>query len=242
MQFIPSIDIKNKKCIRLREGKLDTEIVYSDSPVEIAKNFESFGAERLHIVDIDGAFSGKLTNFDIIKKIRKETKLFIDVGGGIRNLDSIEMLIGEGINRIVLGTIAINEPDFVKKVLEKFSNVFTIGIDVMGEYVASHGWTKDSNILVKDFIKDMTSIGIDEFIWTDIKRDGTMKGVNIIGLKHITSLTDKAIIVSGGVSSILDIENIINLNIKNVSGIISGKAIYTGAIDIKEAIKLTQKS
>ncbi len=242
MEFIPSIDIKNKKCIRLTEGKIGTEVIYSDSPLKIAKQFEDLGAKRLHIVDIDGAFNGEMINFDTIKEIRKNTNFFIDVGGGIRDFERIKMLLDIGINRIVLGTIAIKDPSFVEKSIENFSDVFTIGIDVKYDYVLVKGWTEKSNILAKDFIKEMSSFGINEFIWTDITRDGTMKGINTLGLKKITSFTDKDIIVSGGVSNIKDLEILINLNIKNIKGVISGKAIYTGKLDIKEALALLKKS
>lgn len=239
MQIIPAIDLKNKKCVRLLQGLAEKETVYSENPVEMAQFFESKGAKRLHIVDLDGAFSGEMTNFEIIKNIRKNVGMIIDVGGGIRDLDRAERLIGEGVDRVIFGTIAVKNVDIVAKTVEKFFGKVTVGIDVNDKKVAIKGWVEKTEIFAKDLILNLEKIGVDEFIYTDISKDGMLTGVNLDDTKAVCDYTKQNVILSGGISNIENIKDLLSLNKKNLTGVITGKAIYTKSLDLEEAIKLT---
>ena len=238
MQIIPAIDLKNKKCVRLRQGKASDETVYSHNPVEIAKHWQDKGARRLHIVDLDGAFTGDMVNFDVIKAIRRALDIEIDVGGGIRTLERAEILIKEGIDRVIFGTVAVKNPEIVYAAAEKFADKITIGIDVKDNKVAIHGWESASEITGHELIKDMERKGINEFIYTDISTDGMLCGPHLEGVKSICSKTKSSIIASGGVAELEDIKDLLDLKLENLIGVITGKAIYDGRLDLEEAIKL----
>jgi phosphoribosylformimino-5-aminoimidazole carboxamide ribotide isomerase len=240
MKIIPAIDLKNQKCVRLVQGKIDKETIYSDNPVEMAVLFEKKGAKRLHIVDLDGAFSGEMINFEVIKKIRKAINIEIDVGGGIRTLETAEKLIDIGINKVIFGTVAVKSPLLIEKLVKKFEDKITVGIDAKNGKVAISGWVGDTEILAKDLVKNMENIGVTEFIYTDISKDGMLTGPNFEETKNICDITKSNIVASGGVSCIEDIKKLIDLNKKNMIGVITGKAIYDGRLDLEEAIKLKQ--
>jgi phosphoribosylformimino-5-aminoimidazole carboxamide ribotide isomerase len=238
MQIIPAIDLKNKKCVRLLQGEKDKETVYSDNPLEMALLFQKKGAKRLHIVDLDGAFTGEMTNFEIIKSIRKAVDMDIDVGGGIRSLERAEILLNEGINKIIFGTVAVKDPKLIKAAADKFADKITIGIDAKDGKVAISGWVGNTEILAEELVLNMEKIGITEFIYTDISKDGMMSGPNLKETENICRITKQNVIASGGVSGISDIQNLLDLKQKNLSGVITGKAIYDGKLDLEEAIRL----
>jgi len=241
MQIIPAIDLKNKKCVRLCQGEIDKETIYSDNPVEMAILWQSKGAKRLHVVDLDGAFSGEMTNFETIKAIRKAVSMDIDVGGGIRTLEWAEMLLNEGINKVIFGTAAVKDPKLIKFAADKFADRITVGIDAKDGKVAISGWVGNTEILAEELVQNMEKIGITEFIYTDISKDGMMAGPNLKETENICKITSQNIIASGGVSGVEDLKNLLNLNQKNLFGVITGKAIYDGKLDLEEAIKLVNQ-
>jgi phosphoribosylformimino-5-aminoimidazole carboxamide ribotide isomerase len=240
MQIIPAIDLKNKKCVRLLQGEIDKETIYSENPVEMALLWQSKGAKRLHIVDLDGAFTGEMTNFEVIKAIRKAVDMDIDVGGGIRTLERAEILLDAGINKIIFGTVAVKDPKLIKLAADKFADKITVGIDAKDGKVAISGWVGNTEILAEELVQNMEKIGITEFIYTDISKDGMMTGPNLKETQNICKITTRNIIASGGVSCIEDIKNLLALNQKNLTGVITGKAIYDGKLDLEEAIKLVE--
>jgi phosphoribosylformimino-5-aminoimidazole carboxamide ribotide isomerase len=238
MLIIPAIDLKDGVCVRLLQGRKEDVTVYSKDPAATAKKWENMGAKVLHVVDLDGAFSGSQKNFDRIVEIRKSVKMIIEVGGGIRNLATVDKLVSAGINRVIIGTAAIEDPAFVMEACSKFPGKIFIGIDAKNGMVAVKGWEEVSAVEAKELAKRVENIGIGGIIYTDIARDGMLSGPNIPALEEMVNAVKIPVIASGGISNIDDIKNL--LNVKNVWGAITGKAIYTGSLDLKEAIKLTQ--
>ena len=236
MQIIPAIDIRGGNCVRLMQGKLEDETVYSKDPVFMAKIWRAKGAERLHIVDLDGAFGGVLTNFDIIKEIRKEVDITIEVGGGIRDHKTIEMLINAGIDKVILGTVAIYNTDLVREAYNEHGDKIIIGIDANKGKAAIGGWKEVTNVTDLDLAHNMEKIGISEFIYTDISKDGMLEGPNLDGVKRFAKSIKGKMIVSGGVSSVEDIANVAKLKLNNIEGIIVGKAIYAETLKLEDAI------
>ncbi len=240
MHFYPAIDIKNGQFIRLKRGRLDRLTVYGDDPVKQAKKFCEAGAKWIHIVDIDGAFNGVSKNMDVILRIRNSVKSKIQVGGGIRQLKTIQKLLDHNIDRIVLGTIALTDPPFVKKVCEKFPGRIAIGLDTKNEFVATEGWKKESKINFENFLKLYENTKVSSIIFTDIEKDGLMEGANFAQLKKLLSLTKLNIIVSGGVAGLKDLTKLKKIKNKNLIGVISGKAIYEKKFSVTEAIKILE--
>lgn len=239
MIIIPAIDIKDGKCVRLLQGKKEAVTVYSDDPASMAKHWAGLGAELLHVVDLDGAFSGEQKNFDVIMAIRKTIDIPIQVGGGIRDMSTIEKLISLGVGRIIIGTVAANEPDMVKRACEKFPGKVLIGIDVREEKVAVKGWEEITEWRAIDFARKMEECGASAIIYTDISRDGMLSGPNLDAMAEMVDEIKIPVIASGGISSINDIRNL--MQIKNLWGVITGKALYSGALDLKEAIKTVKR-
>ena len=240
MHFYPAIDIKNGQFIRLKKGQLDKLTVYGDNPVTQAKKFSEAGAKWIHIVDIDGAFKGESKNMDVILSIKNNVKSKIQVGGGIRKLKTIQKLLDNNIDRIVLGTIALKDPPFVRKVCEKFPGRIAIGLDTKNEFVATEGWVKESKINFENFLKLYENTKVSCIIFTDIEKDGLMEGTNFAQLKKLLSLTKLNIIASGGVADLKDLTKLKKIKNKNLIGVISGKAIYEKKFSIKEAIKILE--
>lgn len=238
MKFFPAIDIQNGKCVRLKKGSLKNLTIYNEDPVEQAMLFKSLGCEWIHIVDIDAAFSGKPTNYESIFKIKKFTKCKIQLGGGIRNLKTIETLLYKAIDRIILGTIAIEDQNLVKIVCNKFSEQIIVGVDSKNGMVATDGWEKNSMIKDISFIKDLEKLGVKRIVSTDINRDGALKGINLNKIHELLNKTNVNIIASGGVSSYEDLKKLKEIQNKKLEGVISGKAIYENIISVREAIKL----
>jgi len=235
MIVIPAIDLKDAKCVRLLQGKRDTTTVYSEDPVSMAVHWAGKDAELLHIVDLDGAFTGEQKNFNIIIAIRKAVDIPIQVGGGIRDIERIGKLISLGVDRTIIGTSAANEPDMVKKACEKFPGKVLVGIDAKDEKVAVKGWEEMTGWNVLEFAEKMESDGAAAIIYTDISKDGMLSGPNLDLSARMVNRLKIPVIASGGVSSIDDIKNL--AQIKDLWGVITGKALYSGRLDLEEAIK-----
>ncbi len=235
MYIIPAIDLKNGKCVRLRQGKFDEMTVYFDNPADAAKKWQDEGAEILHVVDLDGAKDGKPVNLSAIEKIREAFNGSIEVGGGIRNFETLKTLLNIGIDRAILGTIAVENPEFVRKSAEQFPNKIIVGIDAKDGYVAVKGWVEITKIKATELALKLQDYGIWGVIYTDISRDGMLTGPNIKTTEEMVQSLSIPVIASGGVSSL---EDILNLKmIKGLWGAITGKAIYEGRINLREAIK-----
>ncbi|GKX28890.1 1-(5-phosphoribosyl)-5-[(5-phosphoribosylamino) methylideneamino] imidazole-4-carboxamide isomerase [Vallitalea longa] len=238
MRIYPAIDIKNGKCVRLRQGKFNEQTVYSNSPYQVAKKWAENGASYIHVVDLDGALDGNWTNKDTIKKIVDSVNIPVQTGGGIRSIRDIEDRLNVGISRVIIGTLAVKNPRFVKDAIDKFgSNRIVVGIDAKDGMVAINGWEELSVISALELCKKMKSYGVKTIVYTDITKDGMLIGPNIDYTKHLIDETGLDIIASGGVSSIKDLREVKNIN---AEGAIIGKALYTNAVDLKEAIKLIE--
>jgi len=238
MIIFPAIDIKGGKCVRLFKGDFNKITQYKKSPFEQATEFFNLGFTNIHLVDLDGALEGNLINKEIIKKISEIDKIKIQVGGGIRSLEHIEKLINFGVDKIIIGTAAVENIEFLKIACNKYNKKIAISLDVREGYIALSGWKKQTKILASDFIKNIENMDISRIIYTDINRDGTKSGPNLYETLNFSNLTKIPVVVSGGISSIDDVINIKNKKLKNIEGIIIGKAIYDGSIDIKELSKI----
>ena len=235
MIIFPAIDLKDGKCVRLYQGKFDKSEVVGEDPIKVAKSFKDAGAKYLHMVDLDGAKDGKMRNYDIIASVVKSIDMPIQIGGGIRNVQTIELLIDAGISRVILGTSALNNPEFVKDAIKEFGEKIAIGIDAKDGFVAVDAWINVSNIEYIDFAKRMEDIGVKTIILTDISRDGTLNGPNFQMLSALKDSVGCDIIASGGIKNI---DNLIELKNMELYGAITGKAIYSGNIDLAEAIRI----
>ncbi len=236
MLIIPAIDLKEGKCVRLEQGLMDKATVYSDDPATTAKHWEAQGAELLHVVDLNGAFAGAPKNLDAIKAIRTAVRMPIEVGGGIRDIATIQSLVSTGIDRIILGTAAIENPSFVREACGEFSGKIIVGIDAKDGLVAIKGWAEVTKVKAIDLAKQMQDYGVIAIIYTDIKRDGMLSGPNIEATKALAEALHIPVIASGGVHTLKDIENLMAARYSGVSGVITGKAIYSGSLNLKEAI------
>ena len=237
MKIFPAIDIKDKKCVRLVKGDFDNKTEYEMSPVEQAGKYKDHGFKNLHIVDLDGALSGEIVNLDIIQKIVKKSNLKIEVGGGVRNIDSIKNYIDVGVEKVILGSAAIKDKSFLKKACEKFPSQIALGLDSKDGYLCVSGWKENSNQLTLDFLKEVNDFGASRLIYTDINQDGMKQGPNFEETSKVADTSNCPVVISGGVSSIHDIKKAKELNNKNIEGIIVGKAIYDGDINLDELSK-----
>ena len=235
MKIFPAIDIKEKKCVRLIKGDFDKKTEYKMSPVEQASKYKDYGFKNLHIVDLDGALTGETVNLKIIREIVKKFNFKIEIGGGIRSFDSIKKYTDVGVEKVILGSAAIKDKNFLKEACIKFPNQIALGLDAKDGFLSLSGWKENSNKLIIDFLKEVNEYGISRLIFTDINRDGTKRSPNFDETSKIASISKCPVIISGGVSSIDDIKKAKNL--KNIEGIIVGKAIYDGDIDLKDLVK-----
>ena len=231
MKIFPAIDIKDKKCVRLVKGDFDKKTEYELSPIDQARKFKDHGFKNLHIVDLDGALTGETVNLDIIQDIIGKFNLKVEVGGGIRNSESIQKYIDAGVEKVILGSAAIKDKNFLKESCEKFPNKIALGLDAKDGYLSVSGWKESSNQLTLDYLKEINNYGVSRLIYTDINRDGMKQSPNFNETMKVAEMSKCPVIISGGVSSIGDIKKAKNL--KNVEGIIVGKAIYDGDIDLK---------
>ncbi|MDC3090960.1 1-(5-phosphoribosyl)-5-[(5-phosphoribosylamino)methylideneamino]imidazole-4-carboxamide isomerase [Rickettsiales bacterium] len=238
MIFFPAIDIKDSKCIRLEKGKLKNIKFYNENPVAQAIEFQDMGCEWIHVVDIDGAFSGMPMNQDVIYDIKKNTNCKIQVGGGIRDMDTIETYLSNSIDRIILGTIAAKRPSIVEESCKNFPNKIVVGIDSKKDMVATEGWSKTSSLSTIELAKKLEGLGVSSIIFTDIEKDGLLKGMSFKKIKDLLNATTINVIASGGVSSIDDLRNLNKIKAKNLEGVISGKAIYESKFLVSDALKV----
>lgn len=238
MIVIPAIDIKDGKCVRLLQGRRDAVTIYSDDPVSVARRWVESGAELIHVVDLDGAFTGVQRNMEKIKAIRDAVDVQIQVGGGIRDLMVINELINVGIDRVIIGTVAVNKPEIVKEACERFSNRILIAVDAKDGKVAVKGWEEVTDVTAIEFAKKMQDCGITAIIYTDISRDGMLTGPNIEAMESMINALSIPVIVSGGVSRLEDIKAL--MQVKGLWGVITGKALYEGRLDLREAVELVR--
>ena len=237
MKIFPAIDIKDKKCVRLVKGDFNNKTEYEISPVEQAGNYKDHGFKNLHIVDLDGALTGETVNLDIIQEIVNKYDLKIEIGGGIRNFESIQRYIDVGVEKVILGSAAIKDKNFLKEACEKFPDKIALGLDAKDGYLSVSGWKENSNQLTLDYLKEVNEYGASRLIYTDINRDGMKKSPNFEETAIVADTSNCPVIISGGVSSIEDIKKAKELNNNNIEGIIVGKAIYDGDIKLDELVK-----
>ena len=237
MKIFPAIDIKDQKCVRLVKGDFDNKTEYEISPVEQAGKYKDHGFKNLHIVDLDGALTGEMVNLDIIQEIVSKFDIKIEIGGGIRSFESIKKYTEAGVEKVILGSAAIKDKNFLKEACEKFPNKIALGLDAKDGYLSVSGWKENSNQLTLDYLKEVNDYGVSRLIFTDINRDGMKQSPNFEETSKIADIANFPVIISGGVSSIDDVKKAKKLNNKNIEGIIVGKAIYDGDIKLDELVK-----
>lgn len=234
MLLIPAIDIKDGKCVRLRQGKMEDSTIFSDSPVDIAGKWVELGARRIHLVDLDGAFAGKPANAGIINEIvERYPDVPVQIGGGIRDENTIEAYLEAGVKYVIIGTRAVNEPDFISRIAKKFAGHIIVGLDAKDGIVAIDGWAKLSDHNVIDLAKHFEDDGVNSIIYTDIARDGMMQGVNIEATQKLAESVNIPIIASGGVTNLEDLQKLQTIEESGVEGVITGRAIYEGTLDFE---------
>lgn len=241
MIIIPAVDIKGGKCVRLEQGFMDRETIFSDYPEEMALQWERKGAKRLHLVDLDGAVQGIPFNKKVIRNVVDRVSIPVQLGGGIRDLDTIEGYINLGIDQIIIGTVAYKDPDLVETACKRYPGRIIVGIDSKDSYVSVEGWTEPTNIIAIDLAKRFEDMKINSIIYTDIKRDGMKRGPNIDAIREFATAINIPLIAAGGISSIKDIENMAELEEDGLSGIIVGRALYDGSIRLEQAINTLRK-
>ena len=235
MNIFPAIDLYDKKAVRLFKGDYNQMTVYSDKPWEIAIDFEKSGAKFIHVVDLEGAKTGKTPNLEVVKKIAESTSLFLEIGGGIRDMETVKTYLENGADRVILGTSAVNDEDFLKQAVDTYKEKIAVGADVKDGYIAIKGWIEKSQYSLEEFLNKMQDLGVKTVICTDISKDGAMKGTNIELYKELSQKFTLDIVASGGVSTL---DDVLSLKEMNLYGAIIGKAYYTGAINLKEAIEV----
>jgi phosphoribosylformimino-5-aminoimidazole carboxamide ribotide isomerase len=240
MIIIPAVDIKDGRCVRLLQGMMDRETVFSNDPTAMAKRWEALGAELIHLVDLNGAVDKKPRNLATIESISAGVKVPLQLGGGIRDMATIEKYVGIGVSRIVLGTEAIRNPDFVIQAARTFPERIVVGIDARNGYVAIEGWTETTGTTAIDLARRFEDVGIAAINFTDIHRDGMQSGPNLEATRQLAEAVSIPIVASGGVSTIDDIRNLLPLEAVGVQGVITGKALYSGSLDLKDALDLVR--
>lgn len=238
MNIFPAIDLRGGKAVRLLKGDYDKMTVYSDSPESVAADFKKAGAKYLHMVDLDGAKSGDTPNYEIIKKIASESGLLVEVGGGIRNEETVKKYIDAGVFRVILGTAAVENPDFAADMAKKYGDKIAVGVDISDGYVAIHGWTEKSGETCFEFCKKLEDMGVKTIICTDISKDGALSGTNLELYRELSEKVNMNIVASGGVTGMDDIRGLCKIG---VYGAILGKALYTGNIKLENALKAAEE-
>ncbi|MGN0525905.1 MAG: 1-(5-phosphoribosyl)-5-[(5-phosphoribosylamino)methylideneamino]imidazole-4-carboxamide isomerase [Acutalibacteraceae bacterium] len=237
MNIFPAIDLIDGKAVRLLKGDYKKKTVYNDDPVNVVKDFKKAGAEFLHLVDLDGAKHGTTDNFNTVKRIVDEGGLFVEIGGGIRNTETVRKYFDIGVDRVIIGTAAVTDPEFLKEAISKYGEKIAVGVDIKDGFVAIKGWLEKSSFTLFDFCKKIQELGVKYLICTDISKDGAMKGTNLDLYKELSSNFNMNITASGGVSSVEDVKNLRKLDLY---GAIIGKAYYTGAVNLSEAIAVAK--
>lgn len=241
MILFPAIDIRNGRCVRLTEGKFECETVFADDPSEMAERWAEAGAEYLHVVDLDGALAGRSSNTEVIERILTKVKIPVQVGGGIRTLENVENMLALGVSRVILGSVAVRDPELVSEACRKFPGKVVVGIDAKNGEVAVDGWGVGGGIGAVELAKKMAEAGVQHIIFTDISRDGMLAGVNVEATAELAKASGIKVIASGGVASLQDIVALKARAEDGIEGCIIGKAIYTGAIDLREALALAKE-
>ena len=242
MIIYPAIDIRGGRCVRLTEGRFDAETVFADDPAEMALKWAGLGAEFLHLVDLDGALAGEGKNVPVIERILQSVNIPVQLGGGIRNLETIEKLLALGVTRLILGSAAVKNPQLVEEACKKYPGHIAVGIDAKNGEVAIEGWGQGSGVAATELAKKMAAYGVETIIYTDISRDGMLSGVNVEATAALARACGVPIIASGGVASLEDIRRVKAVESDGVQGCIIGKAIYTGAVDLKAALALAKEA
>ena len=237
MKIFPAIDIKDKKCVRLIKGDFKNKTEYETSPIDQAKKYQDHGFKDLHIVDLDGALTGRIVNLDIIQEVVSKHDLKIEIGGGVRTLDSIKKYVDVGVDKVILGSAAIKNKEFLKEACEKFKNKIALGLDAKDGNLSVSGWKENLNVKTTDYLKEVNDFGISRIIFTDINRDGMKTSPNYEETVKIAEISNCPVVISGGVSSINDVKKAKDLDNKKIEGIIVGKAIYDGDIKLDELVK-----
>ena len=237
MHIFPAIDLYDKKAVRLLKGDYAQMTVYSDNPIEIARDFEAAGAKFIHMVDLEGARDGSTPNLSIVADVARNTSLFVEIGGGIRDMATVETYLNAGVSRVILGTAAVNDETFLREAVAKHGEKIAVGADVKDGYIAIKGWLEQSAFTLEDFLSKMQSIGVKTIICTDISKDGAMKGTNREMYRRLSEQFLMNLVASGGVSSMDDVKALAEMGLY---GAIIGKAYYTGAIDLREAIEVSK--
>ncbi len=241
MIVIPAIDIKNGKCVRLLQGRMDAETVFSDDPAAMGSRWEEEGAELIHVVDLDGAVAKRPVNLETIRRIIDRVNVPVQVGGGIRDMDTVRMYMAHGVSRVVIGTEAIKNPDLVKEACREFPDRIVVGIDAMAGKVAIEGWTEATEVTAVELARQFEGYGVAAINFTDIERDGMRTGPNLKETEKFAISTSIPVVASGGVSSIEDIKNLVPLESAGVVGVITGRALYDGSLELKAAIEIFNK-
>ncbi|MEW6114254.1 MAG: 1-(5-phosphoribosyl)-5-[(5-phosphoribosylamino)methylideneamino]imidazole-4-carboxamide isomerase [Thermodesulfobacteriota bacterium] len=241
MIVIPAIDIKDGKCVRLRQGKMDSSTIFNDAPPEQARKWEALGASRIHVVDLNGSVGGKPVNLDVVGKIAAAVRVPVQLGGGVRDRATAAMYLDMGVDRLIVGTMAAKEPEKARDLLSEFPGRIAIGIDALRGWVAVQGWTESTSVKASDLAAQFDAHYPAAFIYTDIERDGMMQGPNIAATREFAESTSTPVILSGGVSALEDVRKALALEKFGIVGIIIGRALYDGKIDLREAIGLTEK-
>lgn len=238
MYLLPAIDLKQGKCVRLKQGDMAQVTVFNDNPAAQAESFASQGAEWIHIVDLDGAFAGKPVNAQAVENILNAVDVKIELGGGIRTLETIQMWLDKGVARVILGTIALRDPDFVKQACREFPGRIAVGIDAKDGFVAVEGWAEKSGITAVDLARQFESAGVSAIIYTDVARDGVLQGPNLAATVQLATAVSTPVIVSGGISSLDDIRACKKEEQNNIAGVIAGRAVYDNRFTVREAVRL----
>ena len=242
MQIIPAVDIKNGKCVRLLQGRMDQETIFSPDPAAMARKWARAGAELIHVIDLDGAFAKKPQNMDAIVKIVQTAGVPVQLGGGIRNLETIQMVIEMGVERVIIGTEAVQNPEFVETACGRFPGQIVLGVDARKGQVAIEGWSQTTSIDAVVLAQQFEASGLVAINFTDIQRDGMLAGPNIEEIRVFAKATQIPVVASGGVSNMADIQRLLELKSDGVSGVIVGKALYSGTLDLKDAIDAARQS
>ena len=237
MILFPAIDLYERKAVRLYKGDYQNMTVYSENPIEVARDFEAAGATHIHMVDLEGAKSGETPNLAIVEQVARETSLFVEIGGGIRTMETVDRYLAAGVSRVILGTAAVNDEAFLTAAVNTYGDKIAVGADVKDGYIAIKGWLETSAVTLEAFLEKMQAIGIKNVICTDISRDGAMRGTNLALYRELSRKYSLDITASGGVSSL---EDVCQLRQMDLYGAIIGKAYYTGAIDLKEALEVAK--
>ena len=237
MILFPAIDLYDKKAVRLYKGDYQNMTVYSDDPIEIARDFEKKGATHIHMVDLEGAKDGTTPNLSIVRQVAEETSLFVEIGGGIRSMETVERYLSAGVSRVILGTAAVNDEAFLRAAVSKYGEKIAVGADIKDGFIAIKGWLEKSTLTLDDFLRKMEAIGVRHVICTDISKDGAMKGTNLELYRELSEKYTLDITASGGVSTMEDIEKLRQMDLY---GAIIGKAYYTGAIDLEKALEVAR--